>query len=249
MIFASDLDNTLIFSYKKAVPNSICVEIKDKKELSFMTPYCHSELQKIINKIIFIPITTRSIEQYKRIKLIQTGNIKYALAANGGILLIDDEIDEIWYNKTLKLVSESTNELNKALKILDSDKNIYLEARIVDKLFVFGKTKNIYATATNLKNLLDLNKVYVSNVGEKIYILPKILNKGTALKRIKEKFNDTIICSGDSDFDIPMLEAADISIVPSTIYKYLKHCKQIISIDSTGMNFSDKIISNVLKFI
>lgn len=249
MIFASDLDNTLIFSYKKAIPNSICVEIKEEKELSFMTSYCYSELQKIIKKIIFVPITTRSIEQYKRVKLIQTGNIEYALVANGGILLVNNEIDKLWYNQTLELVSESMHELNEALKILDSDKNIYLKARIVDKLFVFGKTKDIYATANNLKSLLDLNKVYVSNVGEKIYILPKILNKGTALKRIKEKFNDTIICSGDSDFDIPMLELADISIVPSTIYKYLNQCKQIITINSTGMNFSDKIISNVLKFI
>ena len=44
--FISDLDNTMIFSYKKNIgENNIAVEKKGEKEISFMTSYSHNKLE------------------------------------------------------------------------------------------------------------------------------------------------------------------------------------------------------------
>ncbi|MDR2137476.1 MAG: hypothetical protein LBO68_04225, partial [Synergistaceae bacterium] len=67
MIFASDLDNTLIHSYKRALPSDICVERKDGRALSFMTPRGRRMLQKARERCCFVPVTTRSLEQYRRL--------------------------------------------------------------------------------------------------------------------------------------------------------------------------------------
>ncbi len=250
ILFASDLDNTLIFSYKKAIENSICVEVKDDKELSFMTYKAYNTLQDIINKFVFVPITTRSIEQYKRIKLLKNNYPKYALVCNGGVLLVNNEVDSKWHKETLDLISISISELNKGIKLLDNDKNIYLKPRCVDDVFVFAKTSNIEETTNILNNNLDLNKVTIKNILDKIYILPKNLTKGNALDRLKNLLEiDYTICSGDSDFDISMLQKADIAIIPkeNDIYSYLKHHKNLLVSSLEGMYFSEEIFSILSK--
>ena len=52
--------------------------------------------------------------------------------------------------------------------------------------------------------------------GRKVYFFPPPLNKGTAVKRLKERFQpEKTICAGDSVIDIPMLRAADLAILPN----------------------------------
>ena len=47
-------------------------------------------------------------------------------------------------------------------------------------------------------------------------MVPKKLDKGTAVRRFCEYIGaDETIAAGDSGFDVPMVEAADIGIVPA----------------------------------
>ncbi|MDR2180387.1 MAG: hypothetical protein LBP21_08770, partial [Synergistaceae bacterium] len=49
-------------------------------------------------------------------------------------------------------------------------------------------------------------------------ILPVGLNKGMAVKRLKERISfDCVICGGDSELDLSMLQMADIAIIPRTL--------------------------------
>ncbi|MDR1579784.1 MAG: hypothetical protein LBS35_05460, partial [Synergistaceae bacterium] len=98
VLFASDLDNTLIHSYRVAEAGDICVETRDGKKLSFMSPKAHGILKDIAAKCAFVPVTTRSLEQYRRLDL--GVKPKYALVANGALLLIDGEVDELWASET-----------------------------------------------------------------------------------------------------------------------------------------------------
>lgn len=143
IIFASDLDNTLIHSYKNAEYNDVCVESKDLKKLSFMTQSSYLKLQDINNKVIFIPITTRSIEQYRRIKLLKKGFPKYAITSNGGHLIVDNNIDKDWFEESKKLIENVYSELLESINILNQDKNVCFDVRLVDEMFVFTKTGNI----------------------------------------------------------------------------------------------------------
>ncbi|WP_130891518.1 HAD hydrolase family protein [Fusobacterium ulcerans] len=243
-IFTTDLDNTLIYSYKKDIgKDKILVETKNGKKLSYMTKVSH-ELLKELN---FIPITTRSLEQYQRIKFFENYQPEYALTANGGILLYRGKIVKEWYQKSLEISVKSIKELEKGIKLLTEDENIYFEVRKVDELFIFTKSFNIEIVIKKLKNNLNQKLVDIHNHGEKLYIFPKELNKGTSLERLKKFLKaDTVICAGDSEMDIPMLEKADISIFPEQLKKFLSRQKEQYAISEKEF-FSDKMLQIVKK--
>ena len=51
--------------------------------------------------------------------------------------------------------------------------------------------------------------------GRKLYFFPPGLSKGDALVRLRERFAPArVLCAGDSGIDVPMLEQADVAIVP-----------------------------------
>ena len=215
IVFASDLDNTLIFSYKKRQQcqnPTICVETKEGKELSFMTKKAYDKLQAVASSLIFVPITTRSVEQYERITFFEKKYPQYALTTNGGILLYENQIEKNWLFETKQMIESSEKELEKAKEILKKDMAICFEIRKVDDIFIYTKSMEPEKTAKILSQQLDLEKVFVDTNGEKIYVFPKILSKGLAIKRLKNFLQcDTIFSAGDSGFDISMLEEADIS--------------------------------------
>lgn len=72
-MFASDLDRTLIYSNKaladfgQSGEDLIGVERKDGREIAFMTQEARSLLKEISAQMLFVPVTTRTYEQYKRI--------------------------------------------------------------------------------------------------------------------------------------------------------------------------------------
>ena len=77
------------------------------------------------------------------------------------------------------------------------------------------KSENVPETMKMLSESLDMNIVTLHENGSKVYILPKGLDKGSCLERLKKKLSpDITIAAGDSRFDIPMLAAADVPIIP-----------------------------------
>ena len=73
MIFASDLDRTLIYSKRAldefGVPEGLLlvpVEQKDGDSVAFMTETSYLQLKELANQSLFVPVTTRTTEQFKR---------------------------------------------------------------------------------------------------------------------------------------------------------------------------------------
>ncbi len=252
ILFASDLDNTLIHSYKKAAENDICVETMQTdtgiKKLSYMTPKGYQLFKNIYSSksVAFVPITTRSLSQYRRIHLFDEAVPKYALAANGGILLIDGKQDDEWYAQSEKLIKPALSVLAKGAELLEQDKSRTFEVRLVDGMFVFTKSDNAEETCRLLRERLDMGLVSVHTNGNKVYILPIQLNKSTAVKRLAEKYKfSSIICAGDSEFDIPMLREADISFVPHE--KLIDSCKGEINVyTDTDVSFAEYFLSKMI---
>lgn len=249
-IFASDLDNTLIYSYKHDIGNEKRnVELYQSREISYITNRTYSLLQEVKNKSLFVPVTTRSIEQYKRINF-GIGNIKYALACNGGVLLINGESDKAWYNESLDFVRPCLDELNKGMSLLENEPSRKFEIRFIENLFVFTKCENPTKVLDVLKNQLDKNLVEAFNNGEKIYILPKSLDKGSAIKRFKKYVNaDMLISAGDSEFDISMLENSDLGMIPADFNWKLNSRNNKILKNDSGKLFSEFVLENVLNFL
>ena len=248
LLFASDLDNTLIYSYKKISGDAVLVETKEGKALSYMTASAYRMLQEIRDKVTFLPVTTRSVEQYKRISFYPQGEPHYALTSNGGILLVDGKADREWLKETRSLIEDSMGELQRAIGILKNDSSIYFEVRLVDDIFVFTKSSAVEKSVEKLKRSLSADKVYIDFNGEKLYVFPKVLDKGLAVRRfLKRERYDSVFACGDSLFDIPMLREADVAFIPkgSLLEKYLRGHGRLLISEKEGIWFADYFLEKI----
>lgn len=246
IIFNTDLDNTIIYSYKHDIgDDKINVELYQGREISYVSSKTHELLQKVKNEIIVIPTTTRTIEQYNRIEL-GVGAFKYALTCNGGVLLVDGNRDEEWYKESLELAKPSEEAIRVAYKVLENDERRYFELRYIEELFLFTKCREPETIVEDLKKVCDLDLVNVFNNGDKVYVVPNNLSKGNAIRRIREKLKaDYIVAAGDSEFDISMVTEADKGLVPKGFGKEFGVDDNLIEIE-TGL-FSEELLSVVLK--
>lgn len=247
ILFASDLDNTLIHSYKKAAESDICVEYKEEKALSYMTPDALEMLRELNsrNDIIFAPLTTRSTEQYERINFFGEQFPELALAANGGILYENGRINDSWFKESRDIISDCYTEFEKGIDYFSDDEYVYFDIRIVDELFVFTKSSAPFTTKAVLDSVLDLSKVGAYNIGDKVYIFPNSLTKGAAVERLRKKYDfEKVICAGDSDFDVSMLNKADLALCPDNIRRFVSSgfC---VSFDTEKRNFAEQMLEHI----
>lgn len=247
VVFCSDLDNTLVYSYRHDIGNEkICVELYQGREVSFVTEKTLELLKRVKESILFVPTTTRTREQYERIDL-GVGVPEYALVCNGGVLLEKGEENEAWYQESMRMIEESRLELEKAEELMEKDEARNFEVRNIRGLFLFTKSRIPEQSVTYLEQALDLSKVEVFRNGVKVYVVPKKLNKGEALRRLRSRLGaERIIAAGDSTFDIPMLEAADLGFAPEDLVPEIEEGKKIISVEKNYI-FSEEVLYYVEK--
>ena len=212
MLFLSDLDRTLIFSYKRLSEDNLCVEEKDGKKLSFMTPRSAELLCKIAERVMFIPVTTRSIEQYERIKF-PCGNPCFAVCDNGGNLLVNGIPDSLWRKMAMEYILPAMAEMERIKSFWESLEETYFEVRLVDDTFIFTKSHTPLETLRLTAEKLCPERVELFDNGDKIYAVPKEINKGAAVSLLRERMGGEIIAAGDSLFDREMLQKADIAVI------------------------------------
>lgn len=212
MLFLSDLDRTLIFSYKRLTEDNVCVEEKEGKKLSFMTPVSAKLLCEISEKVKFIPVTTRSLEQFERIKF-PSGIPRLAVCDNGGNLLINGVPDPVWRKRAEEHILPAMAEMERIKSYWDSLEDVYFEVRLVDGTFIFTKSHTPLETLRLTAEKLCPEETDLFDNGDKIYAVPKGINKGAALQWLRERFGEEIIAAGDSLFDREMLQKSDIAII------------------------------------
>lgn len=215
LILFSDLDGTLIFSAKRKQVGDIVIERKDGKPVSCVTAR-QAELFPRLENVI--PVTTRSIEQYRRIEFAKFGfEPEYALCVNGGTLLVNGEPDADWSRWSRSIFEDCADELSRFRELLERDARRTFEVRLVDGLFLFTKS---FEPAETLKNLGESSSCECFFTGEKIYVIPKNLNKGAAVKRLAKRLGlSEFAAAGDSLMDISMLNAAQTAVFTEDIPK------------------------------
>ena len=229
ILFACDLDNTLIHSYKKFREGDICVEIYDGREQSFISPRALDLLKKIFARIFFVPVTTRSIAQYRRIFWAENFSPQVAVVANGAFFL-DGERQE---NFLREVVAPYEDELKFQLEA--ADKKIFSIARIVDESFLFLKCREDF----DGEIFFDTN-LTVQHFGKKFYLFPPRLNKGEALRLLTKKFlPEKVFAAGDSAIDLPMLELANVAFAPKNL------CGKNFVAFSSAEDFLEKIFTSI----
>ena len=215
ILFACDLDNTLIHSFKSKKPEDVCVEILRDKEQGFMSKEAIRLLSKVVKEVELVPVTSRSIEQYLRIQWPDGCKPRYAITTNGAILLENERVVKEWQEQSANLVAPYMDHFKSLLQTL-IDEDLYIRCRIVDDMYLFAYCKDgvdIYECKKRYGKMTDLD---ICPSGKKLYFFPPMFNKGEALKRF-EKYGsfDFSISAGDSSIDLPMLAVANQAYVPN----------------------------------
>ncbi|WZL72907.1 HAD family hydrolase [Clostridiaceae bacterium 35-E11] len=265
MIFASDLDRTLIYSDKFLEDMSEdevrLIEKKGEQEISFMTETAIDLLKDLSENILFVPVTTRTIAQYRRIKLFQNEIVpKYAVVSNGGNLLIDGEIDLQWNQQIHNRIATECLPFEDVLtrfQEIQSDEWV-LNKRMADDLFsycIVDRKKVPMDDLMSFTDWLTQHNWKASLQGRKLYFVPQCVSKGDALDYIQERESiDFVAAAGDSLLDLPMLHMADYAIAPphgeiNQIYEEESLAiESILFTEKEGILAAEEILERVQEF-
>lgn len=221
MIIASDLDRTLVYSQRAieqlGLPNDTSlkpVEKKSEQWVSYMTETSFSILEEICRHSLFIPVTTRTEEQFERIAIFQ-GQLPapYAITSNGANI----------HFKGKKLRDWSEHISFKLNKECAGKEEVYafFQKRIRTSNAVIKQVEDLffYFIFDRLPDDLDKQSLKdaaaefgwkVSLQGRKLYFIPKPINKGDALRYICDRVGMYAAAgAGDSILD----------------WDFLTHCK------------------------
>ncbi|MCI8802051.1 MAG: haloacid dehalogenase [Oscillibacter sp.] len=254
LLFASDLDNTLLFSHRHARSGDICVERLEGREQGFMTPWVWETLGRLPEGVRLLPVTTRSIEQYRRIRWPEGHAPEYAVTTNGGIFLGPKGLDPAWLAASRALVEAWQEELARMYAWLP-ERPWCLRRKMVDGLYLFAvcpEETDMKAAAAECRRTAALA---AEPSGRKLYLLPPGLDKGTAVEKACGFFDaDVLICAGDSSLDLPMLRLADLALVPDmalggqlAALSCAPAEQREIRVCPQGVRFSEFVLTQVLK--
>lgn len=210
-VLLTDLDNTLFVSKSNREENYVCVEHLDGNEQSFMSKKAIELLREVRQYVEVIPVTTRSILQYKRIEWPDDCEPEYAITTNGGILLHNRGIVPEWITSVccgVEFVMDIA-EIKRLFNIYKRNKR-FTSKRIVDDNFLFFALPDDTGIAPIVAEIKAQTYLPVMHSGRKIYVLPKAITKEKVVENLKKKFEiNHVFSAGDSEMDMGMLLASN----------------------------------------
>ncbi|WP_049693112.1 hypothetical protein [Planococcus versutus] len=263
ILFASDLDQTLIYSR-----NSMGMEITEEelveveryegKPLSFMTKKSQSALWNIHASAFFLPVTTRTQAQYERVTGIFNGQQapRFAIVSNGAVILENGKPIKEWSEEIRQqcvsrktIISELLPEIERhfsedwVLKVKEAEEwFVYL---IVDRARFPEDKLDFYTTV--FKEL----GWGMSLQGRKLYFMPESITKAAAAMYIKERIGASyVLAAGDSLLDLDLLESADYGIVAShgeAVKSRVSMSGHIHKTDKHGIKVGEEILARVAE--
>jgi len=261
MIFASDLDRTLIYSsefVRNEPPESVdIIEYYNGGPISWVSRKMVDMLRTISERATFVPVTTRSIEQYRRVELWNRVSCKYAITTNGANILIDGKPDIEWNQKMHSSIRSQCEHPEKVAERLKTFENRpwMIKVREVEQVFHYFVVDEKRFDASELQNLFADLKNWNWDVifnGRKIYFIPNVLEKVTALKRIMELEDcRSIYSAGDTSLDICMAEISERFYLPGhgEVKGLDQHYSNIFKLEEQGIRASERICGDVLKVL
>ncbi|GAA1699549.1 hypothetical protein GCM10009765_56250 [Fodinicola feengrottensis] len=223
VLVASDLDRTLIYSRDAAEVDALdgllCVETYQDAPLSYLSEKAAAGLAALVERTEFVPVTTRTREQYKRINL-PIPPRRYAICANGGHLLVNGVPDPRWHRAVRQRLAAGSADLAEVSEWLakTADPQWTLKHREAEDLFcylVVDRTAMPSSYVDEMIGWCDPRGWEVSVQGRKVYAVPRDLTKSGAVAEVAGRMEaDTVLAAGDSLLDAELLAAADAAVRP-----------------------------------
>ncbi|MCX4749322.1 HAD family hydrolase [Kitasatospora sp. NBC_01287] len=234
-LVASDLDRTLIYSRRSAElppdsPASLRLVERDTagEPLSYLTERAALLLAELADRAVFVPVTTRTVAQYRRVRLPgAAGSPAYAICANGGRLLVAGEPDRDWDAVVADRLAASGAPLAEVVDRLagSADPAWTLKRRVAEELFAYLVVDRALLPRGWLAELTAWCAERgwgVSLQGRKVYAVPTALTKSAAVAEVVRRVGAGggdgsgvgVLAAGDSLLDADLLLAADLAWRP-----------------------------------
>ncbi|MGH9226130.1 MAG: HAD family hydrolase [Acidimicrobiales bacterium] len=228
-LFACDLDRTLIYTVRSAALGSgrdtaetnglRCVEWVHGEPLSYVTADVPGLLRQLSDVCRFVPVTTRSRGQYRRVELF-TGRHQpeWAVCANGGHLLHRGRPDTDWHRMMSERLAATSADPGEVARRLAGLGDWVTRSRVADGLFSYALV-DVAASedepVAELAHWLQERGWVLSRQGRKIYAAPAGVDKWAAVAEVCRRTGATrVAAAGDSILDQVLLDRADFSIRP-----------------------------------
>ncbi len=236
-IVALDLDRTLIYSATAAgdardLPPLRVVEYLEGVPLSRMTEGAWALLGGLMKQAEVVLVTTRSQVQFARVRLPATP--RYALCANGGVLLVTGVRDPEW-DQWARTIMATSAPLETVLALMDEVRS---EPWVKDVRSIEGLLCYLVAHdpgdlpaewLRTFSRSVGASGWKVSVQGRKVLAVPEGLSKASGLLRLRDRIvmdlrarraigpqdRVRLFASGDSILDAAMLEAVDLAVRPA----------------------------------
>lgn len=226
-LVVSDLDRTLIYSASalqlpdadEDAPTLVCVEVLDGRPQSFLSLAAARRLAEIATVAAFVPTTTRTMAQYRRVGFPGI-TPRFAITSNGGNILVDGQVDEQWHRSTASVIADCQVDLAGVRAELKrrTQADWTLKRRVGDDLFcyvVIEPTQLPDDFIPSWTSWCSDRGWRVSVQGRKIYAIPNPLTKERAMLAVARRIGvDRIVAAGDGALDAGFLAAADAGIRP-----------------------------------
>jgi hypothetical protein len=221
-----DLDRTTIYSAAALdlrgpdheAPRLLCVEVYKGAPLSFLTEAAAGTLRELQDVATVVPTTTRTPAQLARVHL-PGPPARYAIASNGGHLLVDGVPDPEW--------DAAVRERLTGCAPL-AEVHAHLRARGGSFVLTLREASGLFAYAVVDRSALPDGWVddlaawcaprgwTVSLQGRKVYAVPAGLTKSAAAAEVVARCGGgPLLAAGDSLLDADLLEAAGAAIRPA----------------------------------
>jgi adenine/guanine phosphoribosyltransferase-like PRPP-binding protein len=228
VLVGCDLDRTLIYSASALgltaddadAPRMVVAEVYRGIPLSFCTRDAETLLDALAQVAVFVPVTTRTRAQFARIRL-PGPTPRYAIAANGGHILVDGVPCEEWAHQVAARLESGCAPLGEVVAHLDAvTAHSWLRSRhTADDLFAYlvvERDQLPHGFIAALTRWCADRGWTVSLQGRKVYCVPEPLSKAAAFEEIARRVGAVrTFAAGDSLLDASLLETADLGVRPA----------------------------------
>jgi hydroxymethylpyrimidine pyrophosphatase-like HAD family hydrolase len=227
-LVAFDLDRTLMYSGAALglagpdarMPRLVVAEMHNGVPAAFLTRAADAMLQELRTLATVVPTTTRTLAQYRRVRLGDT-QPAYAVTTNGARIVVAGRPDGDWAADVAARLAAACAPIEEITRHLEKvcDPLWTTAQRVAEDRFcylVVSRADLPAAFVPELSAWCDPLGWGVSLQGRKIYIVPRPLTKSAALAEVARRTGATrLLAAGDSLLDADMLEAADVGVRPA----------------------------------
>ncbi|PRY67143.1 hydroxymethylpyrimidine pyrophosphatase-like HAD family hydrolase [Glaciihabitans tibetensis] len=227
-LVACDLDRTLIYSSRAFwlttpdadAPPIVVSEVYQGVPISYMTRAAEQLLRELTTTATFVPVTTRTVAQYSRVRL-PGGVPRFAITTNGGTILSHGEVDVSWSESLRARLTDEAAPLPEVRSLLEDPAASGWIQRVhtAEDLFSYAIIDRDAMPSEWIAGLHAQCAALgwtVSVQGRKLYCVPDAVNKSAAVAEVRRRLGSPpVIAAGDSLLDQRMLEEAQVAFRPA----------------------------------